>query len=392
MKIALVHNAYGRPSGEETVVAFQKAVLEEGGHEVVTFMRGSAEIQNLPFGRVRAFFSGIHNPFSRRKFRRFLEWEQPDIVHIHNLFPLISPAILPECGLHGVPVVMTVHNYRLVCPTGLHLHQGAICVRCRGGQPHQCFIHNCEGQWAKSLGYALRGMAADRLGYFKRHVHLFATLTGFQKQWLIEEGFDAARICVIPNAIDLPADPPPPTAGGGDYCAYVGRISKEKGIEVLLHAARRCPRVPFHLAGGFDKDSPLVRQVPENVRFLGHMTPASLVGFIRQARMVVLPSVWFEGFPMTVLEAMAQAKPVVASDVGGLGEIIDDGDNGWLFPMGDGEALAERITSLWQEPEHAARLGRKGWEKVRRVYSRERYFQGLMAAYHRVHPGGEREI
>lgn len=382
VKIALVHNAYGRPSGEETVVAFQRELLLAGGHDVVTFMRGSAEIEIMPLGRTRAFFGGIYNPFSRRDFRHFLEQERPDIVHIHNLFPLISPAILPECHACGVPVVMTVHNYRLVCPTGLHLFAGTLCERCNGGKSYWCLLNNCEGQWAKSLGYALRGMVSAWLGYYKKHVNLFATLTAFQKQRLINEGFDASRMCIIPNAIDLPSAMPP--IGGGDYCAYVGRISTEKGIDLLLHAARLHPHIPFRFAGGFDISSPFVRDPPENVQFMGHMTTEAVVAFIRQARMVVLPSVWFEGFPMTILESMAQARPVIASAVGGLGEIIDDDQTGCLFTVGDGRHLAEKIGHLWHRPDLCAKFGQQGWEKVRRDYSRERYFQRLMTAYQRV--------
>ncbi|MBF0110010.1 MAG: glycosyltransferase family 4 protein [Magnetococcales bacterium] len=388
MKIALVHNAYGRPSGEETVVAFQKALLLEGGHEVVTFFRGSDEIQTLAFGQARAFFSGIHNPFSRRRFGRFLDREIPDVVHIHNLFPLISPAILPECAAHGIGVVMTVHNYRLVCPTGLHLHGGTICERCNGGRPYGCFRHNCTGQWSKSLGYALREMVAQGLGSFKKHVHLFATLTEFQRGRLIAAGYDGDRIRVIPNAIDLGTATVPPIGGDGDYCAFVGRISREKGIEVLFQAARSCPEIPFQLAGGFEKNSSFVTNVPDNVKFLGHLDRDTLAGWLRSARMVLLPSIWFEGFPMTLLEAMAQARPVIASVVGGIGEIIDDGENGSLFAMGDAGQLAQRVTTLWRDREFGDRLGRKGWEKVRTVYSRERYFNNLMAAYRQVRGSG----
>ncbi|HIJ85504.1 MAG TPA: glycosyltransferase family 4 protein, partial [Magnetococcales bacterium] len=226
-------------------------------------------------------------------------------------------------------------------------------------------------------------MVSERLGLYKGNVSLFATLTAFQKQRLIDAGFDPERICIIPNALDLSATPPP-VAGDGDYCAFVGRVSVEKGITVLLHAARLCPDIPFRLAGGFDEGSPFVKNAPENVRFMGHMTAEPLGRLIRQSRMVVLPSVWFEGFPMTVLESMAQARPVIVSAVGGLGEIVEDERTGFLFTMGDGVQLAQKIQHLWHHPDLAAQMGQQGWEKVRQDYSREKYLQRLTAAYHKV--------
>ncbi len=160
MKICLVHNEYGTFSGEEAVVASQVGLLEKHGHTVCQFTRSSTEIPQMKFGPLQALCSGIYNPFSVQSFRRFLSDLRPDLVHIHNLYPLISPAVLHVCKEFSLPVVMTLHNYRLMCPNGLFMVNGTICEKCRGGRELWCLLNNCEGNLGKSLGYALRNYIA----------------------------------------------------------------------------------------------------------------------------------------------------------------------------------------------------------------------------------------
>ncbi|MHC4997151.1 MAG: glycosyltransferase, partial [Planctomycetota bacterium] len=199
LKIATVHNAYGKRSGEETVVHNTDRLLTERGHTTCRFERSSAEIERMPFGRVRSFASGVYSTKSKRDFAAFLQREKPDLVHIHNLYPLISPSILTVARQANLPVVMTVHNYRLVCPNGLHLVNGSVCEKCTGGREYHCVLNNCEGSLAKSIGYAARTAFARKAGLYCNNVTLYATLTGFAKQRLADAGFDPDRIHVIPN-------------------------------------------------------------------------------------------------------------------------------------------------------------------------------------------------
>jgi glycosyltransferase involved in cell wall biosynthesis len=382
MKICIVHNEYGAYSGEEAVVAGQVALLKEYGHEVCLFTRSSADIPKLFMGQLRAFCSGVFNPFSRRAFRKFLQTEMPDIVHVHNLFPLVSPSILPVAKQLGIPVVMTVHNYRLVCPNGLHFSHGEVCTRCAGGKEYWCAKRNCEGSVVKSFGYALRSWWARKRGYYLDCVSVFACLTQFQKDLLMQSGIPVDKIQVVPNMIgtNLKAAP----LGQGTYVGFCGRLSPEKGIDILVEVARSNAEIQFVAAGSYEAMPNLASRVPENFTLLGHCGPAEMAQFYEGARVIVLPSVCFEGFPMVILEAMLMDKVVVCSDIGGLSDIVEDGTTGLLARPSDAQDLGEKIVTLWNAPELCKIMGIAGRQKALREYSREGYYQRLLNVYQKA--------
>ena len=389
MKICLVHNAYGRVSGEEIVVQNLQRLLEAHCHRVVTFFRSSQEINEMTFGKARAFFSGIYNPAAARAFRRLLAIDAPDIVHIHNVFPLISPAVLGECRAAGIPVVMTVHNYRLVCPNGLQMRDGHACQECCGGREYRCVVHRCEGSVCKSLGYALRNAVARKLRFFDDNVTLYAALSEFQRGRLIDAGFNADRIVVIPNMVD--GTPPPLPHHDGSYVGYVGRISPEKDVPTLLAAARQTPAIPFRAAGSYAGLPELPCRAPANFQFLGHVPHEKLGAFYDDARLMVLTSNCFEGFPTVLAEAMLHGKPVVCSRIGGLPEIVDDGRTGLLFKPGSAAELARKIRYFWDHPSACRRMGECGRTKSLREYSPDTYYRHLMNLYDKalcLGPGG----
>lgn len=181
MIVLVVHNSYAKPSGEETAVANTVQLLSSSGHRVVVYGKSSQEISLMHLGRMWAFFSGIYSFKARREFAGLLRRARPDIVHIHNLFPLISPSILPVCRQMGIPVVMSVHNYRLVCPDGLFMSKRARrpCERCLGGREYWCLLMNCEANWCKSIGYAIRNYVARSRKLFLDNVSMYACLTAF---------------------------------------------------------------------------------------------------------------------------------------------------------------------------------------------------------------------
>lgn len=308
---------------------------------------------------------------------------KPDIVHVHNVFPLISPSVLSVCHDHGIPVVMSVHNYRLICPNGLHMPKGRhdVCERCRGGHEYWCVLRNCERNLPKSLGYALRSYVARRLGLFKRNVTMFACLTDFQRRWLIAEGYPADHLRVIPNM--YPSDMAVEVEQGmsGDYVAYAGRISPEKGIGLLLSAAEGLPDIPFRLAGSNDMRTDLTGKVPASVSFVGTLERKQLAEFYSRSRLLILCSEWFEGFPMVIAEAMLYGKAVIASRIGGIPEIVEDGRTGLLFTPGDVDDLMEKVRYLWQRPSLCRQMGETGREKALHEYSPERYYSRLMTMY-----------
>ena len=185
MKILIIHNKYGKFSGEEAVVEAQIKLLRANKHEVITYFRSSEELEAMPNAKLKAFFSAIYNPKSIRELKELLVKENPDVVHIHNMYPLISPAILPVIKKMGIPIVMTVHNYRLLCPNGLFFNKGQICEKCTGALKElNCITNNCESSLFKSSGYAARNFWARKKDYYLNNVDLFLCLTEFQKNKL----------------------------------------------------------------------------------------------------------------------------------------------------------------------------------------------------------------
>ncbi len=384
MKIALVHNRYalpGRGSGEEVMVEAIQELLEKNNHQVLPYIRSSLELQEMPFGHIKAFFSGIYSIRARKAFDHFLTDEKPNLVLVQNVFPLFSPSILLACRRAGVPVMMRCPNYRLICPNGLFMTQGQLCERCSGGKEYWCVLRNCEQNLLKSTGYALRGAFARQLALFKNNVDMFLVLTPFAKRKLIDNGFPSERIQVLSALADLSAFQAIPDEHPGSYVGFVGRISSEKGVDLLIEVAKRLPYISFKIAGRYEEHDPLVQRAPENIEFLGHLDKAALIRFYQQAMMIVVPSRWYEGLPVVIIEAMLSAKPVICSRLGGLPDIVDDQVTGLLFRHDDTSDLTDQVKWLWDHPSLSRRLGLAGRKKAEDEYSPEAFYARLMRAY-----------
>jgi glycosyltransferase involved in cell wall biosynthesis len=379
MKILMIHNEYAAPSGEEIQFYHIVKVLKAHGHEIKLYTRNSAEIESKAFGRLKAFFSGISNPFSRRDVRELVKTYSPDIVFIQNLFPLISPAILPLFRTNDIPVVMRVANYRLMCPNGLHLSHGEVCERCLYNKEYWCILKNCEENMFESTGYALRNAIARMLGFYKNSVNAYICASHFLRNKMISAGFEASKLHVIPNIVpDVGSKQAELNDKDGAYVAFVGRISKEKGVHVLLDAARMCPDIPFRLAGRINPSFRLPDPIPPNVQLVGFLQNDDLSGFYRRSRLFVSTSVCFETFGISVAEAMLYSKPVIVSRIGVFPEFVRDGVTGLLSEPGNAEDLASKITYLWENPELANKMGSAGREHALKAYSRETYYEKLI--------------
>lgn len=368
MKILLVHNEYGKYSGEEAVVDKMAAMLTETGHEVAQLRMSTAGMRESISGKIRGFVSGIYCPSGIKAMRQALEREQPDVVNVHNLYPFISPAALRECKKAGVPVIMTIHNFRLMCPTGLFMRDGRPCELClKRGDEWSCVRYNCERSMLKSIGYAARNAVARLKRHYLDCVDVFACITDFQRQKMIQAGFPAEKIVVIPNSVDAIAVATPSL---GNYVAYSGRLSCEKGVDLIIEAARRNPHIPFKLAGA-SRDPELIANLPDNVELMGYLSGKALRDFYANARFFVMASKWYEGFPMTILETAAYSKPMIAPDHGGFTEIIGHGEDaiGILTPPSDIDSLASAIQHLWNNQSLTVALGQKANVKFRRQYS-----------------------
>lgn len=339
------------------------------GHETARLRMTSEGARESLAGKFHAAWAGIHSPAGIRAMRDAIKRERPDIINVHNLYPFISPAALFEAKKAGIPVVMTVHNFRLVCPTGLFMRDGAPCELClERGNEAGCIRYNCEHSRLKSVAYALRNAHARRTGAYRKCVDRFACITDFQRIKLTKAGFDPQKLALIPNAIDLPDEPP--TAGEGKYVAFCGRLSAEKGIDLIMEVARRHPEIPFKIAGE-TRDKSVLSEVPENVTLTGYVQGKELEDLYRDARFMVMASKWYEGFPMAILESARHSKATVGPDHGGFTEIIGRGKTaaGALFKPGSADALEREVVRLWQSPKIAMQLGESAYHRLRTRYS-----------------------
>ncbi len=379
MRVLQVFNRRNDWGGEDLSIDDTITILQNEGHAVEFWVRDLCHCKARVRLKAMAFFSGIYSIASARRARELITQRRPDVVHAHNLYPLLSPSVLREFSRNGVATVWHPHDQRPMCATGLSLYRGAICEQCAGTRDYWCILRNCRGNLAESVAYAVRNTIHRRLRVYQRYAHVTIVWSQFLRQRLLQEGFPPDRTFVVPHPVSFPEKTADPR--DGSYVAYLGRLSAEKGIRVLLDAAARVPHIPFRVAGdpkGLNGD---VGKVPANVRFVGWLDRMKVPEFLRGARFTVLPSVCFETFPTAALEAMSHGIPVVGARIGGIPEAVLEGRTGVLFDAGDDEQLAQRITALWNTHELCRHLGAEARDMVAEKYSTKAYFESLMHAY-----------
>lgn len=384
MKIFAVHDYYQQPGGEDRVFEAERDLLRSRGHEVVTLTEHNDDIPGMTRLTLAA-----RTFWSRRTYRRardLIRRERPDVVHVHNTLPLISPSVYHAAHSEGVPVVQTLHNYRLLCPMAQLFRAGSICEDCLGrrlawpGIRHACY----RGSRTATASVAVMTAAHRALGTWSRKVDLFIALTEFARSRFVAGGLEPSRVAVKPNFVD----PDPGVGeGGGGYALFVGRLSPEKGVDVLLRAWERLGgEIPLEILG----DGPLagrVRDAASNLRgveWRGRASRAGVLQRMKQADLLVFPSVWYEGFPVTIAEAFATGLPVVASDIGGLGELVRDRETGFLAPPGDAVGLAETVREARSAPDRLRSIRGSCRETFGSRYSGEVNHRHLIQLYQSV--------
>ena len=378
MQILIAHNEYGAPSGEEQAVDSISGLLTAKGHTVFRLLRSSRGIEGV-CQKARAFFSGVYSRESRQEMANALDLHHPDLVQVQNLYPFLSPSIFKPCRQRGVPIVMRCPNYRLFCPSGLHLSHGQVCERCLGGKEYWCVLRNCENDSFKSLGYALRNAVARITRSILDNVSIFIVLSQFQKQRFIHAGIPAHRLEILPNV--APQVDGAGTGQIGDLVTFVGRASPEKGIGDFVAAARRLPDLAFAVAGATDRVPKLMASSPPNVRWLGFLKEKELNEAYMRSRVLVFPFRWFEGFPNVITRAMALQRPVLAARIGAVPEIVDEGRTGLLFETGNVEDLVTKLRTLYADPARCRQMGAAGRAKALSAYSPEGVYTRLMEIY-----------
>lgn len=380
MKVLHAFNRHRGIGGSDNAWEETIRISREGGLEIEEFSRNSRDISPNLMGKAQAFFSGLYSRSAVQDFDRHLETFKPDVVHAHELYPLISPWILKRCVKKGIPAVFTCYDYRMTCAVVTHFHKGQLCLRCQNGKEWWAVLKNCRNNVFESLAYALRNRVARRNRLFTENVSQFIVLSEFPKQWLVNEvGIDPERVSVNPCSLKLPDEIGDPTKG--EYVAFAGRFAAEKGVDLLVKAARKAG-VPVKLAGDA-ATHPAIKN-GDNVECVMIQGKVELSKFYRNARMVVVPSIWYETFGLVAAEAMSHGIPVVASRFGALMSTVKDGVSGLLFEMNNADDLAEKITTIWNDPELAKNLGEGGRREVKERFDPSLQFQQLLDVYNKA--------
>ncbi len=386
MKILVAHNFYQQRGGEDSVVEGESRILLSNQHEVLNFFRHNNEIQDHSLVRKISLASGtLWAADTYSSLRRILQDEQPAIAHFHNTFPLISPAAYYACAEAGVPVVQTLHNYRLLCPGATLLREGRVCEDCVGrsvawpGVVHGCY----RGSRTATAAVAATSAVHRVMGTWREKVSVYVALTEFARRKFVEGGLPAERIVVKPNFV---AHDPGVKMGTGEHALYVGRLSKEKGPQVLLRAwARLGGNVPLKLAGDGPLREGLGREIVamalKEVELLGEVGPEEVVSLLQGARFLVLPSVCYENFPLAITEAFACGVPVIASRLGSMAEIVADGKTGLHFEPGNAGHLAAKVEWAWTHVEEMNEMGRSARREFEEKYTSEENYKRLMEIY-----------
>jgi glycosyltransferase involved in cell wall biosynthesis len=345
MHILQVHNSYRQRGGEDTVVAADAELLSSAGHAV------TQHIVPNPVGSIETIMRlglSLWNSAAGRRFRRQLEAAKPDVVHIHNTWFSITPSAAYEARRAGLPVVMTLHNYRLSCATGQFFRDGTQCTDCLDGSAFNGLRHRCyQGSFAASAFAAANTGIHRQLGTWTKNVDLFLCLTEFAKGRFIEAGIPKEKLRVRHNCVADPDERTVPASKSRQF-AYIGRLASEKGVRGLLEAWRLADMQDCELlvvGDGPEREALEAMRVP-GVRFTGPVEHDVVLETLRSVRCLVFPSLWFEGEPMIVVEALAAGTPVLASDVGGIPELLGHGAAGWLTKAGDIDAWRRSLQNL----------------------------------------------
>lgn len=375
MRVLICHNFYQQPGGEDQVFAAETELLRRFGHEVETYAVHNDDVKSL--GALKLGAATIWNHRAGEEVARRAESHRAQIVHFHNTLPLLSPAVYWAARRTGAAVVQTLHNYRLICPAATMFRDGKPCEKCLGHLPLPAVLHSCyRGSRAASAVSAAMLTVHRALGTYADQVDAHIALTRFARDKFLGAGFHADQLHIKPNFLD-----PDPGEGSGDegFALFVGRLTEEKGIQTLLDAWKKIgDRIPLKICG----DGPLAPIVQDSkVDWLGRRPLNEVIDLMGRASMLVFPSLWYEGFPRTIVESLARGTPVVASDLGSMQELIQTGRTGALFAPGDPESLAQTVLWLRENTAAVAQMRREARAEFLAKYNPDRNHRLMLEIY-----------
>jgi glycosyltransferase involved in cell wall biosynthesis len=393
---------YYERGGCETYAFALSRELIRHGHEIVPFSMSHPRnfhseyedyfVENVEFSEVsrgfdparslRAAARVLYSMEAKKKIERLIEDTGPDLAHVHNIAHHLSPSVLVGMKRHGLPVVQTLHDHKLICPSTLLFSGGQVCERCKHSRFYNAVLRRCKrDSLAASALAALELYLHRAMRIYEKNVDVFIAPSRFLRDKMIEFKMDGRKIVHIPQLIDAGAYSP--SYDHGDYFIYFGRLSVEKGVYTLIEAMRRLNGAKLYVAG----EGPLKAELESraagagDVRFLGYVPHEKLMDLVRNAMFAVIPSECYDNAPMSVYESFALGKPVVGSRIGGIPELIEHGENGLLFEPGDADGLAERIDYLRANRSRIPEMGRSARERLEREHSGARHFEAVTGVY-----------
>ena len=387
MKILTVHNKYKIRGGEDESRESEDRLLLARGHEIRYVIYDNSTIGESGLVRVGMQATWARGPYEDLQ-SEIKAW-RPDILDVHNFFPLASPAVHHAARRLGVPTVQTLHNYRLLCPGATFYRNGQVCEDCtRYPFPLPGVIHGCYRQSSLQSGSVALMIASHRLlRTWRETVSLFIAVSDFEKRKFVENGFTGSKISVKPNFVLSAGEPGP----GGEDFLFVGRLSPEKGLDTLIRAMES-NMVPARLnVVGDGPLMPVVQSAAERnsrIRYLGRRPQAEVLDMMAHARCVVFPSEWYETFGRVAAESFAKGTPVIASQIGAVAEIVDDGRTGFHFEPGNSQDLARVMAKACAEPRTLTEMRKEARREYEAKYTPERNYQMLIAAYEQAIANG----
>jgi glycosyltransferase involved in cell wall biosynthesis len=392
MKFLLVHNRYKHKGGEDAVLESERRMLLKMGHAVSEYHRDNREISESV--SLRNLVVASRTLWAQDSFdavARILEERRPDVAIVYNFLPLVSPSVFYACREAGVPVLLHLPNYRLLCPAGAFYRDGHVCEECVEHSLWRSVIHGCYRDSRLATAPVAMMLAVHRWKKtWTEAVDGFLAQSHFLRRKMTEGGIPEEKIFYKPNFLE--EDPGESTARA-DFALFVGRLSQEKGLETLLRAWShlRTP-VPLRIAGNGPLRAALEALAAPlgggNITFLGEVPRTEVLSLMKQTRLLVFPSECYEGCPITMLEALACGVPLLASSLGAIRELIDEGRTGLLFRPGDPEHLADRVAWVWDHPDELEKMGHAARAEYEAKYTMERNYDLLLKICEPLVSGG----
>jgi glycosyltransferase involved in cell wall biosynthesis len=402
MKILLANKYFHPVGGPETLLFNSMEKLKSLGHEVIPFSvwhPGNVKTEferyfvspvdynnhsSLPWNLAKTTLRIIYNPEAKKKMEQLIEETHPDIAHLHNIYHQLSPSILLPLRKHNIPILMTLHDFKLVCPNYTFLRDGQVCEECEGKHFYKAIKYRCvKDSYLKSSVSAVEMYLHKFFRIYESCVDRFIVLSQFSKERFIRYGLSEEQLIFLPNPIEISSFPK--NEGKDRYILFFGRLSEKNGILTLIKAMKQLPEIKLSVLGEGEQKDLILDYIRENglknVKLLGFKEGSELKRLIEECYFTVFPNHYYHLCPMSILESFTFGKPVIGSNLGSVPELVEDGVTGLLFEPRNEKDLADKIKLLYRNPDLVEKLGHSARLKVEESYSAEKYYPRLLQIY-----------